>query len=72
MSTSIILLSSDVDDPFVSRFFILEILILVDIIVEWLSEKIVHSLIKVPNWVHLLNSYYFILDMVPLKLPIVS
>ena len=70
MSTSI--LFSDVDDPFVSRFLILEILILVDIIVEWLSEKIVHSLIKVPNLVHLLNSYYFILDMVPLKLPIAS
>ena len=37
MSTSI--LFSDVDDPFVSRFLILEILIFVDIIVEWLSEK---------------------------------
>ena len=42
-------------------------------LVQRLSEKIVHILIKAPNLVqHLLNSYYFILDMVPLKLLIIS
>ena len=37
------------------------------------KQKIVHFLIKAPNLVqHLLNSYCFILYMVPLKLPIIS
>ena len=47
--------------------------VLLIILVERLSEKIVHFFIKAPNLVqHLLNSYYFILYTVALKLPIIS
>ena len=42
-------------------------------LVDQLSEKIVHFLIKASNLVqHLVNSYYFILETVPLKLLNVS
>ena len=41
-------------------------------VVEQLSEKIVHFLIKAPNLVqYLFDSYYFILDTVPLKILII-
>ena len=42
-------------------------------LVERLCKKIIHFLIKAPNSVqHLLNLYYFILDTMPFKLPIIS